>query len=103
MVALAAALTGCAKDSELVDSPANPVSSAKNNTETVAKQPVLFGAYVNRATTRAGDPGVLVTSGAPAGQINLQEKGFGVIAYYTDDDMYSPIYQPNFMYNKSYT
>lgn len=103
MVALAAALTGCAKDSDLADNPVNPASPTKNNTETVAKQPVLFGAYVNRATTRAGDPGVLVTSGATAGQINLQEKGFGVIAYYTDDDMYSPIYQPNFMYNTKVT
>ncbi len=103
MVALATALTGCAKDSDLTDNPVNPASPAKSNTETVAKQPVLFGAYVNRATTRAGDPGVLVTSGATAGQINLQEKGFGVISYYTDDDMYSPIYQPNFMYNTKVT
>lgn len=98
MAAFALALAGCAKDSEMTESPVNPT---KNNTE-VAKQPVQFGAYVNRATTRAGDPGVLVTSGAApsdAGQINLQDKGFGVIAYYTDDDLYSPIYQPNFMYN----
>ena len=100
LFAFAAALTGCAKDSEMTESPVNPI---KSNTETVAKQPVLFGAYVNRATTRAGDPGVLVTSGATAGQINLQEKGFGVISYYTDDDMYSPIYQPNFMYNTKVT
>ena len=100
MAAFALALAGCAKDSEMTESPVNPI---KSNTETVAKQPVLFGAYVNRATTRAGDPGVLVTSGATAGQINLQEKGFGVISYYTDDDMYSPIYQPNFMYNTKVT
>ena len=100
MLALATALVGCAKDSEMA---ADSAKAVKNNTETVAKQPVLFGAYVNRATTRAGDPGVLVTSGATAGQINLQDKGFGVFAYYTDDDLYSPIYQPNFMYNTQVT
>ena len=102
IAALAAAMTGCAKDSELADSPAKPT---KNNTETVAKQPVQFGAYVNRATTRAGATGTLVTSGADAnkGEINLQDKGFGIIAYYTDDNLYSSIYQPNFMYNTEVT
>ncbi|MBQ8009324.1 MAG: Ig-like domain-containing protein [Bacteroidaceae bacterium] len=96
-VVLATVLASCAKDSELVDNSINPT---KTNTEAVVtKQPVQFGAYVNRAVTRAGDPGTLVTSGATAGQISLQDKGFGVIAYYTDDDLYSPIYQPNFMYN----
>ncbi len=102
IAALAAVLTGCAKDSELADSPAKPT---KNNTETVAKQPVQFGAYVNRATTRAGATGTLVTSGADAnkGEINLQDKGFGIIAYYTDDNLYSSIYQPNFMYNTKVT
>ncbi len=98
LLALAAALVGCAKDSEMADDSAKAV---KNNTKTVAKQPVLFGAYINRATTRAGEPGVLVTSNADtsAGEINLQDTGFGVFAYYTDDDLYSSIYQPNFMYN----
>ena len=103
MVALAAALTGCAKDSDLADNSVNPASPAKNNTETVAKQPVLFGAYVNRATTRAGAEGVLTTNGTDAGQVSLQREGFGVLAYYTDDDLYSPIYQPNFMYNTQVT
>ncbi|MBR1542818.1 MAG: Ig-like domain-containing protein [Bacteroidaceae bacterium] len=94
---LATVLASCAKDSELVDNSINP---AKTNTEAVVtKQPVQFGAYVNRAVTRAGDPGTLVTSDATEGQVSLQDKGFGVIAYYTDDDLYSPIYQPNFMYN----
>ncbi|MBQ8008907.1 MAG: Ig-like domain-containing protein, partial [Bacteroidaceae bacterium] len=56
-------------------------------------------AYVNRAVTRAGAEGVLTTNGTGDGQVSLEQKGFGVFAYYTDDDLYSPIYQPNFMYN----
>ena len=99
MAVLASMMVACSGESDVTtDIP----EKSKTGTE-VAKQPVQFGAYVNRATTRAGDPGVLVTSGATVGQINLQDKGFGVIAYYTDDDMYSPIYQPNFMYNTKVT
>ncbi|MCR5575279.1 MAG: Ig-like domain-containing protein [Bacteroidaceae bacterium] len=96
-IAALAALIGCSKDSEMTESPVTPI---KNNTETVSKQPIQFGAYVNRATTRAGMVGPLTTS---TGTDNLQTKGFGVIAYYTDDDQYSPIYAPNFMYNTQVT
>jgi len=96
-VALATVLVSCAKDSELVDNSINPT---KTNTEAVVtKQPVQFGAYVNRAVTRAGAEGVLTTNGTEDGQVSLETEGFGVIAYYTDDDLYSHIYQPNFMYN----
>lgn len=100
MVALAAALTGCSKDSEMATPSTNPV---KNNTETVAKQPVQFGAYVNRATTRAGEAGTLTTDGTGGTTVSLGTAGFGVMAYYTDDDQYSPIYVPNFMYNTQVT
>ena len=60
--------------------------------------PMAFGAYVNRATTRAGASGVLTNDGAD-GTVSLKTQGFGVFAYHTDDKLYSPIYQPNFMYN----
>ncbi len=96
LTAFAIMLVACSKDSESMNDPA-PIS--KDNTSVNTQQPVQFGAYVNRAVTRAGDPGTLVTSGATEGQVSLEQKGFGVFAYYTDDDLYSPIYQPNFMYN----
>ena len=61
---------------------------------------VGFDAYTQRGVTRAGSPGVLVTSGAVAGQINLEDKGFGVFGYYTDLNEYDQLYTPNFMYNQ---
>ena len=80
-----------------VNQPKEPAPQAvKGNTAVATQQPVSFDAYINRATTRAGMTGALTTS---TGTQNLQTEGFGVIAYYTDDDLYSPIYQPNFMYN----
>ena len=96
LAAFAIALTACSKDSESMNDPA-PIS--KGNTSVNTQQPVQFGAYVNRAVTRAGAEGVLTTNGTEDGQVSLETEGFGVFAYYTDDDLYSPIYQPNFMYN----
>ena len=61
---------------------------------------VGFDAYTQRGVTRAGSPGVLDTSGAVAGQINLEDKGFGVFGYYTDLNEYDQLYTPNFMYNQ---
>lgn len=96
LTAFAIMLVACSKDSESMNDPA-PIS--KENTSVNKQQPVQFGAYVNRAVTRAGAEGVLTTNGTGDGQVSLEQKGFGVFAYYTDDDLYSPIYQPNFMYN----
>ena len=96
LTAFAIMLVACSKDSESMNDPA-PIS--KDNTSVNTQQPVQFGAYVNRAVTRAGAEGVLTTNGTGDGQVSLEQKGFGVFAYYTDDDLYSPIYQPNFMYN----
>lgn len=60
---------------------------------------VSFDAYYQRATTRAGY----------AGEINLFQLretkanggGFGVFAYYTDNNEYDPQRIPNFMYNQA--
>ena len=98
MAAFALMLVSCAKDAESIDS--TPI--AKGNTNVVAQQPVSFGAYVNRATTRAGATGELTNDGAN-GKVSLQEKGFGVFAYFTDDKPYTPDYNPNFMYNTHVT
>lgn len=96
MLAFASILTACSSDSESIND-VSPVS--KNNPAVTMQQPVSFGAYVNRATTRAGAEGVLTTNGADEGQLNLHSVGFGVLAYYTDDKPYSANYNPNFMYN----
>lgn len=94
MMAAAALLTACSND--LKDVQGAP-EIAQDITE--ADAPIAFDAYVNRATTRAGAAGVLTTTGANDGEVSLEEQGFGVFGYYTDDDFYSPIYAPNFMYN----
>ncbi|MCR5575278.1 MAG: fimbrillin family protein [Bacteroidaceae bacterium] len=99
ILALATMMVACSKDSESID---NSIPASKDNTTVATQQPVTFDAYVNRATTRAGDAGVLKLEPAAAavdGEVYLRQTGFGVVAYYTDDDQYSPIYKPNFMYN----
>ena len=63
------------------------------------RQPVDFGAYLNRGvTTKAGLSGELTTAtlqGAGA--------GFGVFAYYTADEFYTGASVPGFMYNEKVT
>ena len=98
MAAFALMLVSCAKDAESIDS--TPIE--KGNSNVVAQQPVSFGAYVNRATTRAGAAGELTNDGAN-GKVSLQDEGFGVFAYFTDDKPYTPDYNPNFMYNTQVT
>ncbi len=83
-------LAACSKDSGTIDSPVP--SEQGNKTVGSTQQPVSFGAYLNRAVTRAGYEGNL-------GIDQLKTNGFGVLAYYTDDKTYSPDFQPNFMYN----
>lgn len=74
---------------------------AKNNTElSTAQLPVSFGAYVNRATTRAGSAGVLTTDGLNAGEIALKNVGFGVFGYYTNGELYNSTTVPDFFYNQ---
>lgn len=78
IVALAAA--ACAKITELE----NVNAPAKGNA------PVTFGAYNNRITK------------ADIATVNDLDAagGFGVFAYYTDDETYDQSYLPNFMYNQ---
>ncbi|MCR5575277.1 MAG: Ig-like domain-containing protein [Bacteroidaceae bacterium] len=96
VASLATLLVACSKDSGSIDD-STPIS--KGNNPVATQQPVTFGAYVNRATTRAGAEGELIIGNPAAGQVNLQTEGFGVLAYYTDDKPYSSSSQPNFMYN----
>ena len=57
---------------------------------------INFSAYVNRNTTRSGNPGELKID-------ELKANGFGVLAYYTDNQLYNPNATPNFMYNQLVT
>jgi len=88
MAALATMMAACSNEAEPLQEAAE---MAQANTQ-AEQTPVVFDAYVNRATTRDVMYGALAST-------NLPTQGFGVFAYYTDDDLYSPIYQPNFMYN----
>ena len=92
-VATGTALTGCSSDDTAIE----------GSTPTVAAEvdAVTFDAYTQRATTRAGYVGAVTTAdlkNTATGQ--LGEAGFGVFAYYTDNFDYTPLYQPNFMYNE---
>lgn len=64
---------------------------------------VNFDVYMQRATTRTGVTGGATTALLIDGSSKLSEAGFGVFAYYTDNFDYSPLYQPNFMYNEQVT
>ena len=89
-----AAITFAACSNDEADSVQKSAEVAQSPTDQVAEQvPVEFGAYVNRATTRAGQAGELTT-------VNLPAAGFGVFAYYTDNADYSQFSTPNFMYNQ---
>ena len=60
-------------------------------------QPVGFGAYLNRGVaTKAGRVGELTTT-------ELKVEGFGVMAYYTGEDLFNDSCKPDFMYNEKVT
>lgn len=87
---LAALLVACTGD-ELVVSE-NPGQETKEDGA------IAFDAYLNRTVTRAG-----LVGGIELPQLQLEEGGFGVFAYYADGDLYSENAIPNFMYNQQVT
>lgn len=94
----ATVFAACSSDSDPVS---QTPENGKNNTE-VANVPVTLDAYVDRATTRAGYAGDLTTN-ATGTTNNLWTEGFGVMAYYTDNNTYDGLTTPNFMYNQHVT
>lgn len=60
--------------------------------------PINFGAYLNRNVTRGGYEGELTTD-----VLKAAANGFGVLAYFTDNQPYTPNAIPNFMYNQQVT
>lgn len=90
--AAAALLTACSSD-ELAS-----VETAQQNANGDA---INFSIYTPRTVTRAGAPGVIKTN---TGTTKLSEVGFGILAYYTDDETYnSESSKPDFMYNTKVT
>lgn len=87
MVAAAMMFAACSNDADTVKESAELAQNSQEQT------PVLFGAYLNRATTRAGYPGDVALE-------QLKSEGFGVFGYYTDGEKYSDFAKPNFMYNE---
>lgn len=89
MAAAAALFAACSSDNN--DATAEKQDLAKNEPAAVG-----FDAYVNRGTTRSGQPGELNST-------TMQTSNFGVFAYYTDNQLYSQTSLPNFMYNQKVT
>lgn len=83
-------LTACSSADDAVTS--SPTAPAIDDTA------INFSAYMNRTTTRGGYEGELDLD-ALKGAAN----GFGVMAYYTDNQPYTPNAIPNFMYNQQVT
>ena len=76
-------------------------SDELTNTQSIQQQTaddaINFSIYTQRATTRAGLSYVMNVD-------KLKAEGFGIMAYYTDDDKYDPENsKPNFMYNTKVT
>ena len=62
----------------------------------VEEQALAFGAYLNRGvSTKAGVTGELTTD-----VLKYRRVGFGVMAYYTGEDLYNDSCKPDFMYNE---
>ena len=89
--AAAALFAACSSDDGL--------APEKQPTAQTGQVPVAFSAYVNRGTTRAGAQGELVTT-AMTGKVDLATNGFGVFAYYTDNQPYGAMSTPDFTYNQ---
>jgi len=82
LAAAALALAACAKQQEIPAEETQPMA-------------VGFDAYLNRAVTKAISQPTTATS-----TTTLLTSGFGIFAYYTDNENYSGSSIPNFMYNQ---
>ena len=90
-------LTACSSNEDL--------AGLENAQQYADKAPVNFSIYTQRTLTRAGAPGIITTEGSddPV-TTSLREKGFGILAYYTNDGKYDKENsKPNFMYNTQVT
>ena len=81
------------------------IMAACSNSDEIDNAPVIsktdaisFDVYAQRATTRAGVAGDLTTDALKTGP--HKDAGFGVFAYYTDNNSYDAFSTPNYMYNQ---
>ncbi|MBR1542015.1 MAG: hypothetical protein IJ628_05330 [Bacteroidaceae bacterium] len=104
IMAAAAMLTACSDDlKEIQNAPEVAKTPTEEVTPAVEEMPVSFGAYVNRATTRAGETGIMTAGewdGAANAWTDIAGSGFGVFGYYTNNNDYDPQATPNFFYNQ---
>ena len=90
--AAAAAMMAACSSNDSLD------TGAVTKTETTLEQGAVgFDAYTGR-TTRAGDNGIIKTSANNS--LGLQDTGFGVFGFYTDNNEYDGQTIPNFFYNE---
>jgi hypothetical protein len=93
--AAAALLTACSSE-ELAG-----VESAQQN---AGEAPINFSVYTPRTITRAGAAGAITTADLKNAAKEIGKSGFGVLAYYTDDEKYDKENsKPDFMYNTQVT
>lgn len=86
-------LTACSSESDVVQN-----TTPQTQPTTVQQQAVGFDVYTPAATNarRAGLPeGVMTTD-----KLKTEDMGFGVFAYYHDNNTYAPGLKPDFMYNE---
>lgn len=88
MAAAAMMFAACSNDADTIKESAELAQNSQTG-----QVPVAFGAYLNRATTRAGYAGEV-----DLGQLKVN--GFGVFGYYTNGELFSDFAKPNFMYNE---
>lgn len=100
--AMAAMLASCSSDDLTVE------KQSPQTQQNGEEQAVMFDSYVNRTTTRAGQTGDITTDKLddewkPDGTPSPSYGGFGVFAYYTNNNDYDQFATPNFMYNQLVT
>lgn len=72
----------------------------EQNQNQLTEIPVGFDVYTQRGvSTKAGYAGDVTTDGLKTGA-TLKDAGFGVFAFYTDNNTYDQQFLPNFMYNE---
>lgn len=77
------------------------ITELQNEQSAKGEMAIGFDSYTQRTTTRAGWVGNITTANLQNTATGaLGEKGFGVFAYYTDNNDYDQQCMPNFMYNQ---
>jgi hypothetical protein len=93
LAAAAALFAACSSDDIALQEPA---------TQPAQQNAVSFDVYTQRGVTRAGVSGDVTTDALKdnATPTALNQAGFGVFAFYTDNNYYDQQSKPNFMYNE---